>query len=563
MNPQRLFVASCLSIATASVVFAIRGDIAGSLSQAFHITNEQMGLIFSPAFWAFTMAIFISGSLIDIVGMRRLHVLSAAGFIAGVALIGLAPRPEGPVASLFDHPGTVMLYAGFFMFGLSHGLVEGVINPLMASLYTTEKTRRITSVHAWWPAGLVIGGLLTVAMTRAGIPWQAKLGLVLVPALVYLVMALSLRYPQTERAASNVPAAEMWRQAGRPLFLVLMVCMWMTAATEMGPDQWFPRVMGDLVPQLSPDAGSGVLFLVYTGGLMFVLRIWGSALTHKSPILTMAGSAGLSARRVVLARLARQGLERPRRAAGCHGVRRRQDLPVADDDWHHGRAVPSWRSLADVADGRRRLLVSRRNVCRSWVRGSTAPALARRCRWWLASPPCWRWCSWACGCTSAAAAATARCRSPIRRAAASGGRSARRGATAQPRGGGRRTSRSSFFCGSLATPTTSNSSGVVPVFSKLFATFSCNGMASPRDDRRALAADGDPARAVEHVVEGAEIRDPCWGPPRPRAAAPRGRHRPRARGTRTAPGRAGTARRPCRRASPRRAAAAPCRDASS
>ena len=295
MNPQRLFVASCLSIATASVVFAVRGDIAGSLSQAFQITNEQMGLVFSPAFWAFTMAIFISGSLIDIVGMRRLHILSALGFIVGVALIGLAPRPDAPVASLFGHPGTVMLYAGFFMFGLSHGLVEGVINPLMASLYTDQKTRRITSVHAWWPAGLVIGGLLTVAMTGAGVGWQAKLGLVLVPAVIYLVMAWSLRYPQTERAASNVPAAEMWRQAGRPLFLVLMVCMWMTAATEMGPDQWFPTVMGDLVPQLSPTAGSGVLFLVYTGGLMFVLRIWGSAVTHKSPILTMAISGFLSA----------------------------------------------------------------------------------------------------------------------------------------------------------------------------------------------------------------------------------------------------------------------------
>ena len=95
MNPQRLFVASCLSIATASVVFAIRGDIAGPLSRAFQITNEQMGLVFSPAFWAFTMAIFVSGSLIDVVGMRRLHVLSAIGFITGVALIGLAPRPDG------------------------------------------------------------------------------------------------------------------------------------------------------------------------------------------------------------------------------------------------------------------------------------------------------------------------------------------------------------------------------------------------------------------------------------------------------------------------------------
>ena len=42
--------------------------------------------------------------------------------------------------------------------------------------------------------------------------------------------------------------------------------MWVTAAVEMGPDQWFPKVMGALVPQLSPDAGSGVLFLVYTPG---------------------------------------------------------------------------------------------------------------------------------------------------------------------------------------------------------------------------------------------------------------------------------------------------------
>lgn len=295
MHTQRLFVASCLSIATASVVFAIRGDIAGALSREFHITNEQMGVVFSPAFWAFTMAIFISGSLIDIVGMRRLHVLSALGFIGGVALIALAPRPTAPVAVLSAHPGTAMLYAGFFLFGISHGLVEGVINPLMASLYTAEKTRRITAVHAWWPAGLVIGGLLAVAMTNAGAPWELKLGLVFVPAVAYLLMAMSLRYPQTERAASNVPVREMWRQAGRPLFLVLMVCMWMTAATEMGPDQWFPSVMGDLVPQLSPDAGSGVLFLVYTGGLMFVLRVWGSALTHKAPILTMAVSGALSA----------------------------------------------------------------------------------------------------------------------------------------------------------------------------------------------------------------------------------------------------------------------------
>jgi len=128
MNPQRLFVASCISIGTAAMVFAIRGDVAGPMSAAFHITNEQMGMVFSPAFFAFTLAIFTTGNLIDIVGMRVLHSLSAIGFILGVALVTLAPRPVGPVPSLFAHPGTTMLFIGFFLFGLSHGLVEGVIN---------------------------------------------------------------------------------------------------------------------------------------------------------------------------------------------------------------------------------------------------------------------------------------------------------------------------------------------------------------------------------------------------------------------------------------------------
>jgi MFS family permease len=295
MNKHKLFVASCLSIATASMVFAIRGDVAGALSQTFHITNEQMGLVFSPAFWAFTIAIFISGNLVDIVGMRRLHILSVIGFIVGVALVVFAPHPTAPVASLFDHTGTTLLYAGFFMLGISHGLVEGVINPLMASLYPEEKTRRITSVHAWWPAGLIIGGLLAVLLSNLGVAWQVKLSLVLVPAIVYLVMAFSMPYPKTERAMSNVPTGEMWKQATRPLFLLLWVCMWMTAAIEMGPAQWFPRVMGELVPQLSPEAGSGVLFLVYTAGLMFVLRMWGSNVTHKAPVVTMIVSSLLSA----------------------------------------------------------------------------------------------------------------------------------------------------------------------------------------------------------------------------------------------------------------------------
>ena len=91
--------------------------------------------------------------------------VSALGYIVGVGLILLAPLPSAPVASIFGETGTLMLYLGFLIMGLSQGLVEGVINPLVATIYADEKTRKLNMLHAWWPGGLVIGGLLAVALT--------------------------------------------------------------------------------------------------------------------------------------------------------------------------------------------------------------------------------------------------------------------------------------------------------------------------------------------------------------------------------------------------------------
>jgi MFS family permease len=290
MHKRVLFVTSCVSLVTTSMSFAIRGDVANDLAAAFHITNEQLGLVFSPAFWAFAVAIVAGGALVDLVGMRVLHALSAAGYIAGVLVVTLAPRPSAPVASLFDQTGTTMLYVGFLVMGLSQGLVECVINPLTVTVYSTEKTRRLTMLHAWWPGGQIIGGLAAVFMTsvvHAG--WQVKLALIAVPAVVYLLMALSVRYPRTERVASNVSTGEMWRQIATPLFVLLFFCNGLAAATELGPDQWFPKVMGDLVPQMQ-----GVLFLVYTAGLMFLIRTFGSQVSQKSPLGTLITCSALS-----------------------------------------------------------------------------------------------------------------------------------------------------------------------------------------------------------------------------------------------------------------------------
>ena len=200
MSKQRLFIASCISLLTTSMVFAIRGDIEASLSAAFHLNKEQMGLIWGPAFWGFTVAIFLSGALVDMLGMRVLHILSSIGYIGGVALVLVAPRPDAHVESIFSNTGTLLLYIGFLAMGLSQGLVEGVINPLIATIYSEEKTKKLNILHAWWPGGMVIGGIVALLLSKAGVGWQVKLATIVIPAGVYLFMAATQKYPQTERA---------------------------------------------------------------------------------------------------------------------------------------------------------------------------------------------------------------------------------------------------------------------------------------------------------------------------------------------------------------------------
>lgn len=303
MNRGRLFAASCMALVTTSMVFSIRGDILDALGADFHLTKQETGVLLSPAFWGFTLSILIGGSLVDFFGMRRLLMLSGWGYIVAILAILFAPTPAGPVQPYYSDPGFVLLYAAMLTLGLSQGLVEGVINPLCSTLFPHEKTHRMNVLHAWWPGGLIIGGLIAVGVTQmmglgavgisaaqATLGWQIKLGTVLLAAVAYLFMIRGQQFPPTERVAAGVSAGEMIREVTRPMFLLLWCCMWMTAATELGPDQW----VGSLITNLT--GMQGVLILVYTAGIMFVLRFFGGPLAHRfSPMGLMTICAILSA----------------------------------------------------------------------------------------------------------------------------------------------------------------------------------------------------------------------------------------------------------------------------
>lgn len=281
---EKLFIASCIALVTTAMAFSIRADILKELGVTFNISHEQQGFVNLMGIWGFPIAILIVGPLCNIIGMGRLLRLACVGHILGIVISIASP-------TLPQQFGFPVLLAATLLIGLANGTVEGVINPLAATMYPDDKTHKLNVLHAWWPGGLVIGGLITAALAEYfNASWQVRIATILIPAVIYGAMIWTEKFPPTERAASGVSTAEMFREILRPGVLLLMLCMCMTAITELGPDQWVGSVLTDTV------GIRGILFLVYTAGLMFVLRLFAGPLTRAfTPVGLLAICAALAA----------------------------------------------------------------------------------------------------------------------------------------------------------------------------------------------------------------------------------------------------------------------------
>jgi MFS family permease len=198
-----------------------------------------------------------------------------------------------------------LLCVATFMVGSGNGLVEIGINPLAATLYPNQKTHMLNILHAWWPGGLMLGGLISLGLTQGlglGLGgqgqtaqatmfgWQVKIGLILLPTIVYGILFLIQEFPVTERVASGISHGQMLSEAARPMFLLWAFCMLLTASTELAP-----QGMQSLV--LEKTAGmNGTIILIYTSLLMFTLRHFAGPIAHRfSPVGMLTGSSILSA----------------------------------------------------------------------------------------------------------------------------------------------------------------------------------------------------------------------------------------------------------------------------
>lgn len=266
---------SVIALVTAGIAAAVRASIAPDLKTIFFDpinplgSAGMIGSVLGVAFLGFALSIAIGSPLLDAIGMGRMLGLACGCFTVGTLTTLFTAKLSGVMSPYW------VIWFGMAISGMAWGLVETTINPLTATLYPEEKTHRLNVLHAWWPCGLIIGGLLGLLIGHLHLDWRYQLAVVLVPALVFGAMLVGTKFPPTERVAAGVSAGGMFKEVANPFFFVWFFAMFLTAASELAPGQWVNVALTRTVGM------QGIWLLIYVSGLMFVMRHFAGTMAHR------------------------------------------------------------------------------------------------------------------------------------------------------------------------------------------------------------------------------------------------------------------------------------------
>lgn len=276
LDRKRLFLVGNLSIFMIGLGFAVRAsiasDIQGDIFNELDLARSAglVGEVLGATFIGFALTLLFGSALVDRVGMRAMLLFSALGYILGSATVVAASFLPVSILSYW------LIFGGFLLTGLGWGAVEAASNPMVAAVYPDEKTHRLNILHAWWPAGIVAGGLAGIAFSALSLPWQVNLLVLILPALWLGYLTLSTEFPVTERVQTGVSYQDMFQELVRsPGFFIWFFCMMITAAAELAPGQWVDITLTNVVGM------QGIYVLIYVSMLMFVMRFFAGAIAKR------------------------------------------------------------------------------------------------------------------------------------------------------------------------------------------------------------------------------------------------------------------------------------------
>lgn len=276
INRKKLFTGICWAIIPTGMSFSIISNILFQLKTEFILTNAQVGYIGGSMLWGMAISLLVVGPFLEKIGLKKATNGAFIGHVTGITLFLLALPFAG------DPIGFWVLFLGAIGFGIGNGFIEVAGNPLVPALYPDNKTTKLNHFHAFFPGGMVLGGLIGWLMVQTGSigpinigHWTWQMAIVYIPVIVYGTLVLPEKFPETETAQAGIPAGELFKYTfTNPLCIGLILLMMFTLSFELGPMRWIPEV-------LQAAGLHGILVLVWISGLMMVLRLFAGKFVEK------------------------------------------------------------------------------------------------------------------------------------------------------------------------------------------------------------------------------------------------------------------------------------------
>lgn len=269
VNPRRLFIGMCLAIIPTGASFVFVSNIFQQLKTEFILTNAQVGYIGGAVLWGMALSLLLVGPFLEKIGLKKATVGAFFGHLIGTTLF-LAAFPFAGDPNAFW-----ILLLGAIGLGIGNGLIEVAGNPLIPALYPDNRTIKLNHFHAFFPGGMVLGGLAGWVMVQIGSVgtiqighWTWQIAVIYIPVLIYGAVLLPAKFPKTETSEAGIPVRELFRYTfTNPLVLGLALLMMLTLSFELGPMRWIPEV-------LQAAGVHGILVLVWISGLMMLMRLF-------------------------------------------------------------------------------------------------------------------------------------------------------------------------------------------------------------------------------------------------------------------------------------------------
>ena len=261
INRNRLFVASCFALLTTAFAFGIRAGIMNDLVADMSMDDVQLGWINFMGIFGFPIATLVGGPLYNSLGPKKIGDIAFACHIIGIT------------TSILSTSFLTLFFSTFFI-SFANGMVEAAYNPMIASMYTEKRAKMLNLFHVWFPGGIAIGAVLALLVAGSGGGWQIKLSIMYIPAFIYFFMFRGQKFPEAPEEVTMSTADNFKAILSSPLYWLMLVCMALTATTELGTQSWVERILAN-------SGAQPLLILALVTVIMAVGRMFAGPLIHR------------------------------------------------------------------------------------------------------------------------------------------------------------------------------------------------------------------------------------------------------------------------------------------